>query len=145
MKILFDTINIDKPALNFAFTEKWLENVVIDNNKKIKDLSIVFCSDDYILDLNKKYLNHNYFTDIITFDYSEKNHISGDIVISIDTVQSNARKYKSDFYTELHRVMVHGVLHMLGFDDKTDEQKKIMREKEDFYLSYSISNTNSIG
>ena len=145
MKILFDTININKPALNFALTEKWLENVVIDNNKKIKDLSIVFCSDDYILDLNKKYLNHNYFTDIITFDYSEKNHISGDIVISIDTVQSNARKYKSDFYTELHRVMVHGVLHMLGFDDKTDEQKKIMREKEDFYLSYSTSNTNSIG
>ena len=135
MKIIFDNINIDKPALDFSKTNKWLESVVIDNNKKIKELSIIFCNDEYILELNKKYLNHNYYTDIITFDYSEKNYVSGDLIISLDTVQSNAKKYKTDFNTEICRVMVHGVLHLLGFDDKTDEEKKIMREKEEEYVA----------
>jgi len=135
VKIIFDNINIDKPALDFSKTNKWLESVVIDNNKKIKELSIIFCNDEYILELNKKYLNHNYYTDIITFDYSEKNYVSGDLIISLDTVQSNAKKYKTDFNTEICRVMVHGVLHLLGFDDKTDEEKKIMREKEEEYVA----------
>lgn len=135
MKIIFDSINIEKPTLNYAKIKEWLENVAKDNNKKIKELAIVFCNDEYILEINKKYLNHDYYTDIITFNYSEKNYISGDLIISLDTVKDNSEKYKSNFYDEINRVMVHGVLHLLGFDDKTNEEQGNMNKKEDYYLN----------
>ena len=103
--------------------------------KRIGDISIIFCSDPYILDINIRYLHHDYFTDIITFDYTEGDRLSGDLFISLDTVRANADEYGSDFETELNRVMVHGVLHLIGYDDHSSADKKLMREKEDYYLS----------
>ena len=140
MSINFQTIAVEYPKINKKFISDWITNTVSENNKKIKELVIVFCNDDYIIDLNKKYLKHNYFTDIITFNYSEKDFIAGDLVISVETVESNAKKFKQTFNVELHRVIIHGVLHLLGFNDKTAEQKTVMREKEDYYLSKLSSN-----
>lgn len=102
--------------------------------KKLGAISVIFCSDNYILDVNMKYLQHDYFTDIITFDYCEGNVLSGDLFISIDSVRENAEFYGQEFDTELHRVIVHGLLHLIGYDDHTEEDKKVMRAKEDYYL-----------
>ncbi|MCD8208597.1 MAG: rRNA maturation RNase YbeY [Bacteroidales bacterium] len=99
------------------------------------NVSIVFCSDAYLLNLNKKFLNHDFFTDIITFDYCEGDVLSGDILISVDSVRANAVEYGVSFEEELARVMVHGVLHLVGYDDHSDEEVRVMRAKEDFYLA----------
>ena len=113
---------------------RWLKMVIESEIKKTGDISIIFCSDRYILDVNMKYLQHDYFTDIITFDYCEGNRISGDLFISIDSVKENADHYGVNFETELDRVMVHGVLHLLGYDDHTPEDISVMREKENYYI-----------
>ena len=135
MKILFNNINIQKPVLDLDKISDWIIFVISDNKKKIKELSINFCNNEYILEANKKYLKHNYYTDIITFDYSEKQYISGDLLISLEMVQYNADKYKVTFVNELHRIIIHGILHLLGYNDKTDEQKEIMTQKENYYLN----------
>ena len=103
--------------------------------RKIGDISIIFCSDNYILDVNMRHLQHDYFTDIITFDYCEGDKLSGDLFISVDSVRENALFYGTEFADELNRVMVHGLLHLIGYDDHTEEEQKTMREKEDYYLS----------
>ncbi len=103
--------------------------------RRVGDISIIFCSDNYILDVNMRYLQHDYFTDIITFDYCEGDRLSGDLFISVDSVRENALFYGTTFENELNRVMVHGILHLIGYDDHTDEEKKVMRSKEDYYLS----------
>jgi len=114
----------------------WLKNVIEDHKFQLKDLNYIFCSDQYLLQVNQDYLNHDYFTDIITFDNSEKeDEIEGDIFISIDRVLDNSQKMGTNFDTELYRVMAHGLLHLLGFDDKTNSDKTQMREKEDTCLS----------
>lgn len=113
---------------------RWLKMVIESEIKKPGDISVIFCSDRYILDVNIKYLQHDYFTDIITFDYCEGNRISGDLFISIDSVKENAVHYGVDFENELDRVMVHGVLHLLGYDDHTPEDISVMREKENYYI-----------
>ena len=118
---------------------RWLKMVVESEVKRLGDLSIIFCSDPYILDINLRYLQHDYFTDIITFDYCEGDRISGDLFISIDSVRENARIYGATFEDELDRVMVHGVLHLLGYDDHTDEQTAAMREKENYYVNMKRS------
>ena len=99
------------------------------------NVSVIFCSDNYILDINQRFLQHDYFTDIITFDYSEGSKISGDLFISVDSVKENSIEYGTDFENELHRVIVHGILHLIGYDDHTDEDVRIMRSKENYYLS----------
>ena len=100
-----------------------------------KHSNIIFCSDNYILDINMKYLQHDYFTDIITFDYCEKNTLSGDLFISVDSVRENALLYGApSFEDELNRVIVHGLLHLIGYDDHSDEQVAVMRQKENYYL-----------
>lgn len=104
-------------------------------NRSTGDIVIALCSDSYILETNKEFLQHDYFTDIITFDYSEGEKLSGDLLISVDTVRSNATKYKVDFENELLRVVIHGVMHLCGYKDKSAEQAKIMRQKEDYYLA----------
>jgi rRNA maturation RNase YbeY len=110
--------------------------VLIDNElKESGEISIIFCSDKYLLEINTEYLKHNYFTDIITFNYVEGNIISGDLFISTERVKENATEYGASFIKELYRVIFHGVLHLVGYNDKTEDEKKIMREKEDFYLS----------
>lgn len=123
----------------FKFTGKlvnnrWLKIMAESESRKLGNINIIFCSDPYILDINRKYLKHNYYTDIITFDYCEGPVLSGDLFISVDTVRANAASYKTEFSDELNRVIIHGVLHLVGYDDKTDEQKAVMRDKEDYYL-----------
>ena len=114
---------------------QWLKLVAESEIRRIGDINIIFCSDNYILDVNMKYLGHDYFTDIITFDYCEKDKLNGDLFISIDSVRENALHYGTEFETELNRVMVHGVLHLIGYDDHSKKDIKIMREKEDYYIS----------
>ena len=114
----------------------WITLVAKTEKKEIGDLTYVFCSDDYLLSLNQQFLKHNTLTDIITFDYSEgKNELSGGIYISIDRVADNAAKFKTDFQDELHRVMIHGVLHLAGYKDKKPAEKALMRKKEEACLS----------
>ena len=116
-------------------TSKWLKLVAESEIRRLGDISVIFCSDPYILDVNLKYLQHDYFTDIITFDYCEGDTISGDLFISIDSVRENAAFYKTEFEEELNRVIVHGVLHLIGYDDHSEADKKEMRSKENYYLS----------
>ena len=129
-----------KEDTSFNFKEKrltnrWLRLVAESEIRRLGDISIIFCSDNYILDVNMKYLQHDYFTDIITFDYCEGNTVSGDLFISVDSVRENAAYYKTEFKDELNRVIVHGVLHLIGYDDHTEAEKKEMRAKENYYLS----------
>jgi len=125
-------------SFNKTIVSNWLNNCIQDLDYKTGDISIIFCSDDYLLDINKKYLNHDYFTDIITFNYNEKNTIIGDLFISIDRVRENAKELKVDFNNELFRVIIHGVLHLCGYNDKTQDQQKEIRAKEDEFLGLII-------
>ncbi len=109
----------------------WICRVIDSEGLSVGQIDYVFCTDDYLLELNKQYLNHDTFTDIITFDYRDGNSISGDIFISTDRVKYNAMKFEVEFLNELKRVMVHGVLHMIGFGDKSEEEKTVMRQKEE--------------
>lgn len=127
-----DTDFVFKPKL---ITKQWLKTVAGSEMKKLGDISIIFSSDNYILDINIKYLQHDYFTDIITFDYCVGNVISGDLFISVDSVRENSMYFKTKFEDELDRVIVHGLLHLIGYDDHTDEQQELMRRKENYYLS----------
>lgn len=113
---------------------RWLKTVAGSEMRRIGDINIIFCSDNYILDVNMKYLEHDYFTDIITFDYCEKDILSGDLFISIDSVRENASFYGTDFEDELDRVMVHGILHLVGYDDHRESDIAQMRAKENYYL-----------
>lgn len=126
--------------IQFAFKEKrrtsrWLKLVAESEIRRLGDIAVIFCSDNYILDVNMKYLQHDYFTDIITFDYCEGDRLSGDLFISIDSVRENASFYGTDFENELNRVIVHGVLHLIGYDDHTKKDIAEMRAKENYYLS----------
>ena len=120
---------------------RWLRFVAEAEAKRIGDVNIIFCTDPYILDVNINYLGHDYYTDIITFDYVEGDVLSGDLFISIDSVRENASFYGAEFHTEIRRVMVHGLLHLIGYDDHTSEEQKEMRSKEDYYLSLRESVT----
>lgn len=118
-----------------TLTRKWLKLVAESEICRIGDISVIFCSDNYILDINQRYLSHDYFTDIITFDYREGNRLSGDLFISVDSVKENSVEYGTEFNDELNRVIVHGLLHIIGYDDHTEEQTREMRSKENYYLS----------
>lgn len=125
--------------IKFVFKQKllnnrWLKTVAGSEMRRIGDINIIFCSDNYILDVNIKYLGHDYFTDIITFDYCDKDVLSGDLFVSIDSVRENAGFYGTSFEDELNRVIVHGILHLIGYDDHTEEEVKQMRAKENYYL-----------
>lgn len=127
-----DTEEFDLANLNI---EKNIEKLAESESRTLGDINYILCSDPYLLDINRQYLNHDYFTDVITFDYSEDNVISGDIFISVDTVADNAKEYGVTFEKELERVMIHGVLHLVGYNDKSDSEVKVMRSKENQYLS----------
>lgn len=141
-------INYYNEDISFKFSNKrkcnkWIKSAVLEETKVVPkrpgDISIVFCSDEYLLQMNKQFLKHDYYTDIITFDNSQDNTVSGDICISIDTVRSNAEFYNQDFLFELHRVIIHGILHLLNYDDQTKSQKKNMTERENYYLNKYFS------
>ncbi len=119
---------------NRRICNSWLKAVAESEIKRLGAINIIFCSDNYILDVNQRYLQHDYFTDIITFDYCEGNTLSGDLFISVDSVRENAIFYKTEFKEELDRVIVHGLLHLIGYDDHTPSQQEQMRSKENYYL-----------
>ena len=109
----------------------WISRVIQSENKKEGDINYVFCEDEYILQINQQYLNHDYYTDIISFDYTVGNELHGDIFISVDRVRENALDYNTSFEEELKRVIIHGVLHYCGNKDKTEKDEQLMRYKED--------------
>lgn len=130
--------------VEFTFKEKlrtktWIKSTAISEGVLVGDIQIVFCSNKYILETNNNFLSHNYYTDIITFDYSEmksnKKLISGDLIISIDCVKDNANEYGVEFSEELKRVIIHGVLHLVGYPDKQPDEALVMRSKENLYLN----------
>ena len=125
---------------NFKIKQKsavkiWVKETITKEGKVPKDINFIFCDDRFLHEKNKSSLGHDSFTDIITFDYSEKDLISGDIFISIDRVKENASLFNTSFENECSRVIIHGILHLLGYKDKSEKEKGIIRAKEDFYLS----------
>lgn len=116
-------------------TNEWLKLAAESEIRRIGNISIIFCSDNYVLDINQKYLQHDYFTDIITFDYCEGDRLSGDLFISVDSVRENSVEFGTEFKDELNRVIIHGLLHLVGYDDHTEKDIKLMRSKENYYLS----------
>ncbi|MFC2188597.1 rRNA maturation RNase YbeY [Peijinzhouia sedimentorum] len=137
--IHFHTEDYEFELENEERTAKWLEGII--NNEKfiLMELNYIFCSDEYLLKINQEYLNHDTFTDIITFDNSESEfEIEGDIFISIPRIIENAKTFETEFDQELHRVLVHGVLHLMGHGDKTEEEQQRMRKSEDYYLSLRL-------
>jgi len=113
----------------------WVKATIASEGYQLQELNYIFCSDAYLLQINRQYLNHDTFTDIITFDNSEKEKVvTGDIFISIDRIRENAAKFDTGLANELHRVIIHGALHLLGYTDKTSDAKKLMTSKEDHYL-----------
>ncbi len=129
----FQYIKVKK--ISFKNTKHWLEKVISNEEKSLGEIIYVFCNDEYLLEKNISFLNHDTLTDVIAFDYSENNIISGDILISTERVSENAKKFNTDFFTELDRVMVHGLLHLLGYKDKKNSDSKLMQKKENYYLS----------
>jgi rRNA maturation RNase YbeY len=116
-----------------------VKNLALNEGKVLKDLSLVFTDDDYLLEVNKQYLNHDYFTDVITFDYSSFPEVSGDVMISLDRVKDNAHSLNQSFELEFYRVVFHGVLHLCGYKDKSEAEGKEMRAKEDYYINRFVS------
>jgi probable rRNA maturation factor len=123
-------LNLQKP-----FLKNHIKKLINSEIKRVGDISLILCSDKYLLDINIEYLKHNSYTDIITFNYVEGNIISGDLFISVDRVKENSTEFNTSLIKELYRVIFHGILHLIGYNDKTEEEQKIMRGKEDLYLS----------
>ena len=128
--ITFQTENIEMPAIDQAKVRDWVRNVAASYQKKVGEIAYFFCDDEKILEMNRQYLQHDYYTDIITFDYCEGNKLSGDLFISLDTVRSNSELFGTDYNTELHRVIIHGVLHLCGINDKGPGEREIMEAAE---------------
>jgi len=134
MSIQYFNEDIAFPKVKKRITSNWIKQVISIEEKRVGDISFIFCSDEYLLDVNRKFLNHDYYTDIITFDNVEDNVINGDIFISVDRVKENSIEFETSFDNEIHRILIHGVLHLLGFKDKVKKDKILMTEKEDLYL-----------
>jgi probable rRNA maturation factor len=134
--ILFHSNSSKSAVKNKTAVKQWLKSVARGEGKRIGQIDIIFCTDEELLTMNRNHLNHDYFTDIITFDYSDsQENISGDLYISTERVSDNARKFNISDEIELRRVMVHGLLHLAGFNDNTAEEKALIRQKEDYYLA----------
>jgi probable rRNA maturation factor len=121
-------------SVNTDYT-KWLEDIILSEGKKLGEINYIFCDDEYLLKVNQDYLQHDYYTDIITFDYVKGKTISGEIFVSLQRISDNASTLSRDYEEELRRVLAHGILHLSGYKDKTEEEEKLMRNKEDHYLA----------
>lgn len=130
MAITYQVDSVKMPSLKKREISKWIKEVAQSYGKKVGDIAYVFCSDEKILEVNKEYLQHDYFTDVITFDYSEGNIISGDIFISLDTVKSNSEQFLTNYTEELNRIIIHAVLHLCGINDKGPGEREYMTECE---------------
>ena len=137
--VTIDYIDIDEvPGVNPEFLFQWYSDVVNTYSLKLGEIAVVFCSDEHLLEMNKQYLDHDYYTDIITFDYTEGDVVSGDLFISVDRVAENASDLGVDFTDELHRVCVHGLLHLCGLKDKSADDELKMRDAEDSALKSRV-------
>jgi probable rRNA maturation factor len=121
-------------SVNTDYT-KWLEEIILSEEKKLGDINYIFCDDEYLLKINQDYLQHDYYTDIITFDSVKGKTISGEIFVSLQRISDNASTLSKNYEEELRRVLAHGILHLCGYKDKSEEQEKEMRNKEDFYIA----------
>ncbi len=130
----FQTYDVEMPELDVALVREWIGDVCVKHDCKLGNINYQFCSDAHILEVNRRFLNHDYYTDVITFDYSRGNRVSGDIVISLETVASNAEEVGESYERELHRVLIHGVLHLCGIDDKGPGEREIMEQHENIAL-----------
>jgi len=135
MAISYQTDGIKMPAIKKRETTAWIKAVASSYEKKVGEIAYIFCSDEKILEVNKEYLQHDYYTDIITFDYCEDNVISGDIFISLDTVKSNSEQFNTSYNDELHRTIIHGILHLCGINDKGEREREIMEAEENKALA----------
>ena len=133
LEIVFE--DVDAVSFEHSSILDWYSKVANQEEKVLGDLTIIFCSDDYLLEVNREHLDHDYYTDIITFDYSDFPTVSGDLFISVDRVKENATDFNVSFEHELHRVIIHGFLHLCGYFDKTNEDEFLMRSKENQALS----------
>ena len=133
--ITYQTEGIPMPKIQRRKLSTWIKQVASGYGRKVGDIAYIFCNDDKILEVNQQYLNHDYYTDIITFDYDEDYTISGDIFISIDTVRSNAEERNIPFMSELHRVIIHGILHLCGINDKGPGEREVMESSENRALA----------
>lgn len=144
VEINFLTQNVPMPALDGDLTNRWIVEVARAHDKVVGRLSYIFCDDEYILETNRKFLQHDYYTDIITFDYSNRRRISGDMVISLDTVRTNAQLFGRTYDDELRRVVIHGVLHLCGINDKGPGEREIMEQHENEALELLSNLKNNI-
>ncbi len=133
IQIFFEKVQPIKVKKNSI--KKQISRVIISESKQVGDISVIFCSDEYLLEINKQFLNHDYYTDVITFDYVEGNVVSGDVFISLDRIKENSLLFHNQTIMELYRVVFHGVLHLIGYNDKTLEEIREMRSKEEYYLN----------
>lgn len=133
--ITYNSENIKMPRLKRRETSVWIETVAATYDRRIGEIGYMFVDDEKILEINREYLGHDYYTDIITFDYDESDVLNGDIVISVDTVRSNAEQFGKSFDDELHRVIIHGILHLCGINDKGPGEREMMEAAEDRALT----------
>lgn len=133
--ITYQTDGIKMPNIKKRETTAWIRRVAATYDKKVGDVSYIFCNDERILEVNREYLQHDYYTDIITFDYTEDNIISGDLFISLDTVKTNSEKFNTEYNEELHRTIIHGILHLCGINDKGPGEREIMEAAENRALA----------
>lgn len=129
-------------SVNTEYT-KWLEDLILTEGKKLGEINYIFCDDEYLLKVNQDYLQHDYYTDIITFDYVKGKTISGEIFVSLQRISDNASTLSKNYEEELRRVLAHGILHLCGYKDKMEEEEKEMRRKEDVYLARYLEYFNS--
>lgn len=135
MAISYQTDGVRMPSIRKRETTDWIKRVAAKYDKKIGEIAYIFCSDEKILEVNREYLQHDYYTDIITFDYCEDNVISGDLFISLDTVRTNSEEFRTDYNEELHRTIIHGILHLCGINDKGPGEREIMEKAENEALA----------
>lgn len=133
--ITFQTDGVEMPRINEQQIRNWVKAVAATYQKKVGDIGYLFCSDERILEVNRQFLQHDYYTDIITFDYCQGNRIAGDLVISLDTVRTNAEQFGAEYETELNRVIIHGILHLCGINDKGPGEREIMEAEENKALA----------
>lgn len=131
----FNEGNAKMPAINKTNVRAWVKQVALNHGKRVGEVSYIFCDDEKILEVNRQYLQHDYYTDIITFDYTEGDKISGDLFISLDTVRTNAEQFEQPYDRELHRVIIHGILHLCGINDKGPGEREVMEQHENQALS----------
>lgn len=128
--ITYQTDGIKMPSIKKRETTAWIRRVAASYDKKVGDVGYIFCNDERILEVNREYLQHDYYTDIITFDYTEGNTISGDLFISLDTVKTNSERFGTEYEEELYRTIIHGILHLCGINDKGPGEREIMEAAE---------------